>query len=339
MINFNNINLIDIFPVNSSSFCVRVPKVRFKSVSGKMKDGDLYCNVYPEEYVDGLEANFHRDVFVVPYIEKYYHNFLEIFPKILFLKSVNPFFKLIVVTNQETDINPLTKTFYSWEKDSTDLDHNLSNVKGFLDMSEINYICTSKDSDFFKELIAQSAYIFFDFKKYIGDKRPNFYPQNYNFPNSYPFHPTTAQTAESLFPYLEIMKGIHRDEIIGNKKIYVSRKNFPERRLENEENLEVFLSANGYEVVYFENMSIIDQIKTVKGAKEIIILNGSSGVNCMLANPGTKVWVFNNNADIVGIYEKASLEYNIEYNFIEIENNDANWIIEYIKSNNIVKPL
>ena len=91
-------------------------------------------------------------------------------------------------------------------------------------------------------MIAQSAYIFFDFKKYIGDKRPNSYPKNYNFPNSYPFHPTTAQTAESLFPYLDIMRGIHRDELHGDKKIYVSRKNFPERKLENEENLEKFLS-------------------------------------------------------------------------------------------------
>ena len=339
MINFNNINAIDIFPVNSSSFCMRVPNAKFKSISVTMRDQTSYCNVYPEEYKEGLEPNIHRDVFVVPYIEKYYHNFLEIFPKILFLKTVNPFFKLIIVTSKEQDINPLTKIFYSWEKDFTDLDHNLSNVKDFLEMSEIDYLCTSTDSVFLKEMIAQSAYIFFDFKKYIGDKRPNSYPKNYNFPNSYPFHPTTAQTAESLFPYLDIMRGIHRDELHGDKKIYVSRKNFPERKLENEENLEKFLSDNGYEIVYFENMSILDQIKIVKESKELILLNGSSGVNCMLANPGTKVWVFNNNADIVGIYEKASLEYNIEYNFIEMPNNDAEWVIDYIKSNNIVKPL
>jgi hypothetical protein len=339
MLNIKTLNVIDIFPVNEASFCLRAPNVKFKAMSEKMKDGTGYCNVYPEEYKEGLEPTLQRDVFVIPYIEKYYHNFLELFPKILFLKSINPFFKLIIVTNQSTDINPKTKVFYSWEKDFTDLDHNLSNVKAFLEMSEIEYICTSIDSKFFKEMVAQSAYIFFDFKKYIGNKRPNFYPINYDLPNSYPFHPTTAQTADSLFPYLKIMKGIHQDELRGNKKIYVSRKNFPERKLDNEESLEVFLSANGYEIVYFENLSIIDQIKTVKSAKEIIILNGSSAVNCMLANPRTKVWVFNNSADVVGIYEKASLEYNIEYNFIEMPNNDANWIIDYIKSNNIVKPL
>jgi hypothetical protein len=335
MVNINTLKVIDIFPVNEASFCLRAPNVKFKAMSGRMKDGQLYCNIYPEEYKEGLEPNFQKDVFVIPYIEKYFHNFLELFPKILFLKSVNPFFKLIIVSNESTDINPKTRTFYSWEKDFTDLDHNLSNLKQFLDMSEISYICTSIDSDLFKSMVAQSAYIFFDFKKYIGDKRPNFYPINYNLPNSYPFHPTTAQTSESLLPYLDIMKGIHQDELTGNRKIYVSRKNFPERKLDNEEKLEDFLKEKGYEIVYFENMSIIDQIKTVKESKEIIILNGSSAVNCMLANPGTKVWVFNNGAAIVGIYEKACLKYNIEYNFIEMPNNDADWVIDYIKSNNI----
>lgn len=335
MVNINTLKVIDIFPVNEASFCLRAPNVKFKAMSGRMKDGQMYCNIYPEEYKDELEPNFQKDVFVIPYIEKYYHNFLELFPKILFLKSVNPFFKLIIVSNQSTDINPKTRTFYSWEKDFTDLDHNLSNIKQFLDMSEISYICTSIDSDLFKGMVAQSAYIFFDFKKYIGDKRPNFYPINYNLPNSYPFHPTTAQTSQSLLPYLDIMKGIHHEELTGNRKIYVSRKNFPERKLDNEERLEDFLKEKGYEIIYFENMSIIDQIKTVKESKQIIILNGSSAVNCMLANPGTKVWVFNNGADIVGIYEDACLKYNIEYNFIEMPNNDADWVIDYIKSNNI----
>jgi hypothetical protein len=339
MTSFNSINVIDIFPVNSASFCMRVPNAKFKSMLSRMGGGETYCSIYPEEYKDNLEVTVNNDVFVVPYIEKYYHNFLELFPKILFLKSINPFFKLIVVASNAAEVNPKTKMLYSWEKDFNDLDHNLSNVKEFLDMSEINYICTSVDSDFFKTMVARSAYIFFDFKKYIGDKRPNFYPKNYNFPNSFPFHPTTAQTAESIFPYLDILKGIHSEPLSGNKKIYVSRKNFPERKLDNEINLEAFLSLNGYEIVYFENMSIVDQIKIVKECSEIIILNGSSAVNCMFANPGTKVWVFNNNADIVGIYEKACLEYNIEYKLIEMPNNDAEWIIEYIKSNNIVKPL
>ena len=50
MINFNNINAIDIFPVNSSSFCMRVPNAKFKSISVTMRDQTSYCNVYPEEY-------------------------------------------------------------------------------------------------------------------------------------------------------------------------------------------------------------------------------------------------------------------------------------------------
>ena len=332
--NINSINILDIFPVNSNSFCIKSPKARFKSMYEKTKSGQVYSTIYPMEYEESLGVNYNNDVLVFPYIEKYYHNFLEFIPKILFLKSINPFFKLIIVSTSSSEINPKSKIFYSWEKGFKDLDHNLSNIKEFFDMSQINYVCTSTDSDFFKNMVARSAYVFFDLKKNIGHKRPNFYPKNYNFPSSYPFHPTTAQTAESIFPYLDILRGINQENIKGEKSIYVSRSNFPERKLDNENELEDFLSINGYDIVYFENMSIVDQIKLVKESKKIIILNGSSAVNCMFANEGTNVLSFNNNADVVGIYEKACLEYNINYNLIEMPSNDARWIIEYLKINN-----
>jgi hypothetical protein len=339
MIKHNEFNAIDIIPVNSSAFCIRVPKVKFKSLQARTAQSVYYNFVYPEDYDPNLEITEQRDVFVVPYIEKYYHNFLELIPKILFLKTINPNFRLIVVANKESELNLKTGIFYGWEKQKDDNNHNLSNIKEFLDMSEIRYICTHSKSDFFENMVAQSAYIFFDFKKNIGRKRPSFYPKNYDFPNSYPFHATTAQTTESLMPYLDILHGIINEKISGDRSIYVSRKNFPERRLDNEESLEQFMLDSGYEIHHFETMSIVDQLKLVKECKRIVILNGSSAVNCMFANPGTEVFVFNNGADIVGLYEKACEEYNIQYNFIEMPDNNAEWIVKYLKDNNLDKPL
>lgn len=339
LIRVNQINAMDIFPINSSAFCIRVPQIKFKSMQARTAGSMYYNFVYPEEYDPSLEITEHKDVFVVPYIEKYYHNFLEIMPKVLFLKTINPNFRLIVIANKEDEINPKTNILRSWEKSTDDNDHNLSNIKEFLDMSNIRYTCTHAKSDYFQNMVAQSAYIFFDFKKNIGRNRPSFYPKDYDFPNSYPFHTTTAQTTESLLPYLDILQGIINEDISGDRSIYVSRKNFPGRSLDNEEKLEQFMLDSGYEIHHFETMSIVDQLKLVKECKRIIILNGSSAVNCMFANPGTEVFAFNNGADIVGLYEKACMKYNIQYNFIEMPDNNAEWVIKYLKENNLDKPL
>lgn len=330
-----NLDLIDIIPVNSSAFCLKVPGAKFKAMYYR-SNSQTYCNVYPEEYNKDLEITFNKDVFVVPYIEKYFHNLLEILPRVLFLKSINPFFHLVICSTKETDLNEKRSMFTSWEKPKEDNNHNLSNIKEFLDMSGISYTCTSTASDFFKNMVARSAYVFFDLKSTATRGVPNFYPPNYKFLSSQPYHPLTSQTSESVFPFLDILKESFNIEAISYKNIYISRKNFPERRLENEDKLEEFLSDCGYEIVHFETMSIRDQIKVVRESKKIITINGSSLVNCMFANPETEIVAFNNNSAIIGIYKAACKEYNIKYNLVEMPNNDASWAIDYLKSNNIV---
>lgn len=322
------INLLDIFPVNESTFCIQFPNMQYSSYP--MEQGE-----YPLVPDLSLEPNLDRDILVLPYAEKYFHTFFEYMPKILFLKNINPAFMVIFVANSKEYYDEENNIFYSWKK--TIGSHREDHFKDFLDRSQIRYKCTYKDSDFFKNMIARSGYIFYDSIKKIHMKRwrNNFY----KFPSSISYFPTCSQTTETLLPMIKYLKGIDHEEVVSFRSIYISRKNFPERALENEKKLEEFMTKNGYEVYCFEDMSIFDQIRLAKESKRIIILNGSSAANCVLANPGTEVISFNNGAEIVDIYESACKLYNIQYNLIEMPGNNAEWIIDYLIKNNLYKPL
>jgi hypothetical protein len=281
-----------------------------------------------------VEPNLNRDILVLPYVEKYFHTFFEYIPKILFLKNINPAVLVIFVCSEKTQYDEDTNLFHSWKNIGN---HREDHFKDFLDRSQISYVCTYKDSDFFKNMIARSGYVFYDSIKKIHMKR--WMNDFYKFPSSISYFPTCSQTTDTLLPMVKYLKGINNDNIESFRSIYISRRNFPERTLDNEKQLEQFMLDSGYEVYCFEDMNIFDQIKLAKESKRIIILNGSSAANCVLSNPGTEVIAFNNGAEIVGVYENACKMYNIDYKLIEMPNNDALWIIDYLKQNNLNKPL
>lgn len=322
------INVIDIIPVSDTTFCMRFPNMQYSSYP--MEQGE-----YPLLPELDSEPNLNKDIFVLPYVAKYFHTFFEYIPKILFLKNINPSVLVIFVADNKNDYDEENKVFYSWKSHVGN--HREDHFKDFLDRSKIDYVCTYKESDFFKNMIANSGYIFYDSIKKIHMKR--WLNEFYKFPSSISYFATCSQTTETLLPMIDYLKGINSDNITSFRSIYISRKNFPERALENEKNLEEFMAKNGYEVYCFEDMSIFDQIKLVKESKRIVILNGSSAANCVLANPGTEVISFNNGAEIVDIYEAACKLYNIKYNLIEMPGNNAEWIIDYLIKNNLYKPL
>lgn len=321
------INLLDIFPVNESTFCIKFPNLRYSYYP-------MYQGEYPLIPDISLEPNLDKDILVLPYTEKYFHTFFEYIPKILFLKHINPALMVIFVADDKSFVNEENNIFYAWGENVGS--HREDHLKDFLDRSRIKYMCTYKDSDFLKNMIARSGYIFYDSIKKINMKR--WQNDFYKFPSSISYFATCSQTTETLLPMIKYLKGINAEEVTSFRSIYISRKNFPERSLENEKKLEEFMISSGYEVYCFEDMNIFDQIKLTKESKRIVILNGSSAANCVLANPGTEVFSFNNGAEIVGLYEDACKKYEIKYNLIEMSSNNAEWIIDYLKKNNLDKP-
>jgi capsular polysaccharide biosynthesis protein len=72
------------------------------------------------------------------------------------------------------------------------------------------------------------------------------------------------------------------------KRLLVARKG-PTRTIHNLENVEHFLKKVGFETVYLEGMSMMDQILMFQSAEFIISPHGAGLANLLFCEPGTKV--------------------------------------------------
>jgi capsular polysaccharide biosynthesis protein len=69
-----------------------------------------------------------------------------------------------------------------------------------------------------------------------------------------------------------------------DRKIFISRKNIFPRKIKTINQLENLFKNNGYEVLFFEEMSFQDQIDAVYDANKIAAITGSSLTNILFAN-------------------------------------------------------
>ena len=78
-------------------------------------------------------------------------------------------------------------------------------------------------------------------------------------------------------------------DIISGKKIYVSRKNSPHRNVSEEEQIEKYFKELNYEIVYFENLTILEQSKVCQESEKIVCLYGTNLLNCGFCSNKTTV--------------------------------------------------
>lgn len=81
------------------------------------------------------------------------------------------------------------------------------------------------------------------------------------------------------------------------RKIYISRKKAPRRKVENEDELLPLLFEFGFEIVCLEDYTLQDQIQLLSESKIVIGLHGAGLTNCMFMNPSTiliELKAFNN---------------------------------------------
>jgi len=100
---------------------------------------------------------------------------------------------------------------------------------------------------------------------------------------------TGFYTKEFVLPYRAMSTGIEAKPF---GKVYFSRRKFRGGiRIYGEDRLEKVFKANGYQVVYPEQISLKEQIAYVKGAKEIACVMGSAAHLSLFAAPKTKLIV------------------------------------------------
>jgi hypothetical protein len=104
---------------------------------------------------------------------------------------------------------------------------------------------------------------------------------------------------------------------IPQKKIYVSRRKSSKRKIGNELEVEKKVSSYGYEIVYAEELSFEQQIKTFSSASHIIGAHGAGLSNIVWCNPNIKlIEIFPHN-NLHFCYATLALTMNLNYKYLE----------------------
>jgi capsular polysaccharide biosynthesis protein len=92
---------------------------------------------------------------------------------------------------------------------------------------------------------------------------------------------------------------------LNKHNIYVSRNKAKYRKVLNESDLLPILKKYDFEVVFFEDYTMTEQIELAYSAKNIISLHGANLTNVMFMKPGGNVMEFRKNNDTENNYYYA----------------------------------
>ena len=118
------------------------------------------------------------------------------------------------------------------------------------------------------------------------------------------------------------------------RRTYVSRAKSKIRRLLNEEDLYDVLANNGFEIVFFDNMSFAEQIKIAAESEVIIGVHGANLTNLLFMRPQTSVIELINEKSVNLAYFKLASYCDVRYycqpcqNAGEIVGNDTDLRID-----------
>jgi glycosyltransferase involved in cell wall biosynthesis len=76
-----------------------------------------------------------------------------------------------------------------------------------------------------------------------------------------------------------------------NRRLLIERKG-PTRKIDNFEQVQAFLSGHGFETIFLEGLSIVEQILLFQSAEFVIGAHGAGLTNLLFCKPGTKVIEF-----------------------------------------------
>lgn len=129
-----------------------------------------------------------------------------------------------------------------------------------------------------------------------------------------------------------------------SRKIWLSRSHQNRRLIKNENEIVNFLLKHEYEVIYPEELSIIQQIKIFNNAKTIISAHGAALTNLMFANENTKILEIRIFSDSVrNAFFTLASEFNLRYYYFLADANSEDLVedlyIDLQKFQEVVKLL
>ena len=121
-------------------------------------------------------------------------------------------------------------------------------------------------------------------------------------------------------------------DITGAKKLYISRVK-SRRSLPDEKGIEKILKGKGFEVAYFEDMSFVEQLKSIRAAEVIVSPHGAGLSNIIVAKPDTKVIELMTQGWANNCYGHLSVSLDLDYTCIDADDDSLIDLIESFDSN------
>lgn len=221
-------------------------------------------------------------VVVFPMIPQYFHNFFELFTRMIQLRDSGEVFKAVLI-HTEDRVNGRFKSLIKAEG----AHFNACHMREFLEWANIEYICMTPE-----ELMASKfgyTYLFFIHNNGANEASIDVRGIRYEVSHflEVPNHHVVLEGVEYLRKYFPT------DGPKNRFPIFVSRKKAWDRKYPYEQDLERMMGEFGYSIVLFEDFAWLDQIKLVQNASHLVCEYGSALVNCSLASPKTRVLSIN----------------------------------------------
>jgi hypothetical protein len=303
-----DIPIKDIFEVNRHEIILKLSRPDFS-----LRDS---YGVYFQPVISSFnskETYIDESIFIFPVIPQYFHNFFEIFPKLIALKNTNRKFKVILLYAEELNSK---NVFYSLDRGPEYRISNSAHVKDFLDYENINYECINVSD--INKVNYEQCFVFYS--EVLGLPVDRTYVHNYK---QYELeHFLKVPNIKVLQQSVEQLRNIFpKTNVVPYNKVFISRKKAIDRKWEYEDRLELLMLEMGYQVVLLEDMPLLDQIHLLQSAEKIVCLYGSALVNCTLLSNSHKVLAINPTKDY-DIYVYSSLLEYFSIPYQEINNLD-----------------
>ena len=268
-------------------------------------------------YGSYTQVNEKSNVVVFPVIPQYFHNFFEIFTKVVKLKLIGEKFKVVFVyPDNGTGLNRVNGIYDFFIRGTKSEGPNAKHIKDFLDYINIEYICLTVDE--LREFRPESCYLAFDDGSY-QESDPYIFVNDKKY---FLCHFLKVPNLHISLNDIDILRNILPTSFVsGINKIYISRKKTWDRKYEYENNVESVMSELGYDIVFLEDMTLLEQIRLLQTSSHIVCLYGSALVNTCLLNKDNNIFSINYTENYsVGLYNDFLNKYNIPYTFVNIKN-------------------
>jgi hypothetical protein len=320
-------------------------------------DTHYYDHLFPTVTRFNLSKSnlIEENVFIYQFTPRYYHNLVELFPKLIKLKKIDPNFVFLLVCWSPPD--QMGHSLDEEPRYSKDQYYNY--LIEFLDLLEINYRFIHKED--FNETSFKTSYVFYEnfnaecdgFEQH-WDKSLSIkgYSHCHMYYTTNPFY--IIESLKYIWDYFNSSDhnlNLQQDNSCYPEKIFISRKNFYSRKNRNtinktnkfkEEAVEKVFEENGYHVVSMEDFTFLEQLKLSHNAKIIACFVGSSTLNAFYSNKDIKIFYLNplneeyNNEPHLKQYYKFTLDLGgIKNSDYDIDMNDT----EFNELRNILQNL